>query len=95
MSVTFVDLRTSRHNNNSKKLFKSVCDIVEGLNFEIAGFASVIWADDGTAGTAYKTGGCVELGGLPVYAHQKLSKLIDLIYLFLKPSNHLSKSSLR
>lgn len=77
MSIHRVDLRTNRHRKNAKHVIDSVCSIIEGLDYEVAGFAVVVWADDGTAGMSYQTGGVVEAGGLSIYVHQKLSRLVS------------------
>lgn len=77
MSVHCVDLRTARHKTNGKKLIRNVCSMIESLDCEVAGFAVVVWADDGTAATVYETGGIVEEGGIAIYAHQKIRAVVE------------------
>ena len=77
MSVTFIDPRTKRHKENSKEALKGLCDIIENVEHQVAGFAVIAWDDSGRSSFLCKAGGPVSGAALPAYCSSKFGAAYD------------------
>lgn len=68
-----VNPRKDRHVKNAKAVLKEACNIVEGLNCEVAGYSIVAWDDTGRAAWSFENGAHVGFYQVPDFVRDVLN----------------------
>ena len=75
MAVHAVDFKTARHRQRGKELISDVCQAIENIEYQVAGYGLVIWDDAGRSSLVYMEGGPVPKGRIASFCEEKLNIL--------------------
>ena len=75
-NVTKVAFCTRRHKRNGKYLLSEACNVIDGVDRRVAGFAILAWDDSGNTSIALQGGGPIGNGIAPLFIREKFTQLI-------------------
>ena len=75
MSVIRIDPRTKRHKARAKETIEAVIGCIEAVEFQVAGYAVVVWDDTGRSAFNVEEGGPVSLAVVGSYVADKLNSV--------------------
>ena len=79
MTVTQVDFKSDRHEENKRAATDMLAALIDQIDGRIAGFTLVVWDDSGEGFAGIAPGGPISLTATPTYAHDRLSTLANTV----------------
>ena len=75
MTIHAVDFKTKRHRERAKELIDGVCEAIDNIEYQVAGYGLVVWDDAGRCALSYMEGGPIPKGLIGSYCGDKLDIL--------------------
>lgn len=76
-NIYLIDPKTKRHKENAVCLIEQCCNIIEGIEHQVAGFSIVAWDDSGRSGYMFKVGGPVSENAIASYVSSKINNFLE------------------